>query len=207
MSQTDPRIDMLFEQWEPVFDAFKNKPDTEIEIRFGKMNRGTFDTNIGKDTFEKVLRRLQKYQGWESINETNSTIYYDEAANKRVTMDDSTEEMSCVTKKRLHADHQAFEGIPYDVRIGVSTEIPYERIEDDPDENFTRVRKRHRYSFVRKGLVIDISEVSGDADDKDDDTDTVYQLELEFLSPKDVSSRVQLYNMMNKVADLARIIV
>ena len=198
---------MLFEKWESMFYKHQNDENVEIEIRFGKMNRGTFDTNIGKDTFEKILRRLQRYQGWEEKKDTTMTVYYDEGANKRVTMDDATEEMTCVVKKRVCNDNQSFDNIPYDVRMSVSTEVPYERIEDDPDENFTRVRKKHRYSFIRKNLSIDVSEVSGDADDKDDDTETVYQLELEIIDPKNVKSRAELYNLVNKVADLSKIIV
>ena len=207
MAEFDQRINMLFEKWESIFYKHQNDENVEVEIRFGKTNRGSFDTNIGKDTFEKVLRRLQRYQGWESVKETNSTVYYDESANKRVTMDDASEEMTCVVKKRVCIDNQPFENLPFDVRLSVSTEVPYERIEDDPDENFTRVRKKHRYSFVRKNLTIDVSEVSGDAEDKDDDTDTMYQLELEIIDPKKVENRAQLYNIINKVSDLSKIIV
>ena len=51
---------MLFEKWESMFYKHQNDENVEIEIRFGKMNRGTFDTNIGKDTFEKGGRLTAK---------------------------------------------------------------------------------------------------------------------------------------------------
>ena len=34
-------------------------------MRLGKINRGSFDTNVGQQMFEKVLAGLKKYQGWE----------------------------------------------------------------------------------------------------------------------------------------------
>ena len=198
----------LFNAWENTIETYKDTPNVEIEIRLGKVSRGKFDTNVGQQTFEKVLRRLRKFDEWESANESQSTVYYDTAASKRVVMNDVTDEMeSCVIKKRLHVNDQPLNGFPVDARIGISSEVPYDRNED-ADENFTRVKKRKRYSFVRKGLSIDLSEVSGDADDKDSEEATEYQIELEILDPpKNAAERHQVFNIIYKISDICKIMV
>ena len=198
----------LFTAWESTIDEYKDQPNVEIEIRLGKGNRGTFDTNVGQATFEKVLRRLRKYEGWESTKESQSTVYVDTAAGKRVVMNDVTDEMeSCVVKKRLLVKDQVLDGYLVDARLGISSEVPYDR-EADTEENFTRVKKRKRYSFVRKGLSIDLSEVSGDADDKDSEEATEYQIELEILNPPvNAADRHQVFNIVYKISDICKIMV
>jgi hypothetical protein len=198
----------LFNAWENTIETYKDTPNVEIEIRLGKVSRGKFDTNVGQQTFEKVLRRLRKFDEWESTNESQSTVYYDTAASKRVVMNDVTDEMeSCVIKKRIHVNDQPLNGFPVDARIGISSEVPYDRNED-ADENFTRVKKRKRYSFVRKGLSIDLSEVSGDADDKDSEEATEYQIELEILDPpKNAAERHQVFNIIYKISDICKIMI
>jgi hypothetical protein len=198
----------LFTAWESTIDEYKDQPNVEIEIRLGKVNRDTFDTNVGQATFEKVLRRLRKYEGWESTKESQSTVYMDTAAGKRVVMNDVTDEMeSCVVKKRLLVKDQVLDGYLVDARLGISSEVPYDR-EADTEENFTRVKKRKRYSFVRKGLSIDLSEVSGDADDKDSEEATEYQIELEILNPPvNAADRHQVFNIVYKISDICKIMV
>jgi hypothetical protein len=198
----------LFSAWENTIDTYKNQPNVEIEIRLGKVNRGKFDTNVGKQTFEKVLRRLRKFTEWESTSESRATVYYDTSASKRVVMNDDTDEMeSCVIKKRLDVNDQVLTGFPIDARLGVSTEVPYDR-EQDTDENFTRVKKRKRYSFVRKGLSIDLSEVGGEAEDKDSEETTEYQIELEILNPPvNAAERHQVFNIIYKISDICKIMV
>jgi len=105
----------------------------------------------------------------------------------------------------LMVNDQVLSGFPVDVRLGISSEVPYNR-DDDADENFTRVKKRKRYSFVRKGLSIDLSEVSGDADDKDSEEATEYQIELESLNPPVYAAeRHQVFNIVYKISDICKI--
>jgi hypothetical protein len=201
-------MNALFSAWEDTIDTHRNQPNVEIEIRLGKVNRGKFDTNVGKQTFEKVLRRLRKFTEWEDTKESQSTVYYDTAASKRVVMNDETDEMeSCVIKKRLHVNDQVLDGFPVDARLGISSEVPYDR-DQDTEENFTRVKKRKRYSFVRKGLSIDLSEVGGDADDKDSEETTEYQIELEIIDPPvNAAERHQVFNIIYKISDICKIMV
>jgi hypothetical protein len=48
----------LFQKWESIINANKDKPNTEIEIRFGRKAQKGFDTNVGVETFQKVLKSL-----------------------------------------------------------------------------------------------------------------------------------------------------
>jgi hypothetical protein len=188
----------LFAKWEPIIEAHKTKPNTEIEIRFGRRSGKGFDTNVGGDTFAKVLKALEKYQGWESKKHTNSTVYYFEGS-KRLTVDEETDDQVGHIKKRVSVDDFSIEESPFDVRLGVSTE---ETFEYDGEETSTEQKTKERWSFVRKNLSIDMTVVKGDPDDKDADDDTAYQIEMEIIDPAKVGSKVELFNILHKVFDL-----
>jgi hypothetical protein len=55
----------ITEKIKDVFETHKNEEHIEVEIRLGKHNGSLFDTNVGKETFERVLKGLRKYDGWE----------------------------------------------------------------------------------------------------------------------------------------------
>ena len=191
----------LFEKWEPLIEAHKTRPCTEIEIRFGRRSGSGFDTNVGKDTFEKVLRALGKYKGWENTSHTNSTVYYFEGS-KRLTVNEETDEQIGHIKKRVLVDDFELGDEPFDVRLGISTEEPFEY---DGEETSTEQKTKERWSFVRKNLSIDMSVVKGNPDDPDCDEDTVYQIEMEIVKPSEVASdRDTLYNILYKVFDLLK---
>jgi hypothetical protein len=190
----------LFTKWEKIIETHKTTPNTEIEIRFGRRSGHGFDTNVGAETFDKVLKALEKYQGWESKNHTNSTVYYFEGS-KRLTIDEDTDEQVGQIKKRVTVDDFQVSGAPFDVRLGVSTEEPFEY---DGEETSTEQKTKERWSFVRKNLSIDMSIVKGNPDDKDADDDTTYQIEMEIINPEKVKSKVELFNLIYKVFDLLK---
>ena len=53
----------IYDRIKPTFDSLKNEEHIEVEMRLGKHNGSLFDTNVGKETWERVLRGLNKYQG------------------------------------------------------------------------------------------------------------------------------------------------
>ena len=57
-----------FDQIEPIFNQFKNSANIEIEMRLGKISYGKFDTNVGKKTFQKILKGLENYKSWEKVD-------------------------------------------------------------------------------------------------------------------------------------------
>jgi hypothetical protein len=195
-------MDAFFSHWESLIRKHESVPSVEIEIRFGKMNRGSFDTNVSKETHDKVLRRLKRYDGWESVEVSDtSNFYYD--GGKRATYDNMKDDMTaCVVKKRVLVDDVSLDNELFDIRLGISTEVPCEHRED---EEYTKVRNRKRVSFLRKDLRIDVTTVSGDPEDPDSENEMEYQVELELLRiPK---SRNELYNMVYKVFDVLKITV
>lgn len=190
----------LFKKWEPIIAAHKSKPNTEIEIRFGRQSGKSFDTNVGPETFAKVKRALEKYQNWESTRHSNSTVYYFEGS-KRLTVDEETDEQVGQIKKRVKVDDFAVDDAPFDVRLGVSTEEPFEY---DGDETSTEQKTKERWSFVRKNLSIDLTIVKGTPDDKDAEEDTVHQIEMEIMNPTALEAGVDTYNLIHKVFDLLK---
>ncbi|NBS68031.1 hypothetical protein EBT31_03835 [bacterium] len=195
-------MEMLFPKFMPVVRRHCTKPHVELEFRIGKLNRGRFDTNVGKATFEKALRALNKYKGWESVSSKEETIYYG-LNGRRAVCNAETGDVKRVIKTRVEVTDHELEDQPFDVRLGVSTEVPYEPEEED--EVFEETKTRKRYSFTRKNLVIDVSAIQGNPEDPDCDDDMSYQIELEIIDPTQVGDDNILFNIMHKVFDVLKI--
>jgi mRNA capping enzyme, beta chain len=200
MKTAHPMCKSLEAKWGPIIEAHKAKPNTEIEFRFGRQCGARFDTNVGQATFEQVRKALNKYQEWESTKHTNSTVYYFEGS-KRLTVDEETDEQVGQIKKRVQVDDFPLENAPLDVRLGVSTEEPFEY---DGEETSTEQKTKERWSFVRKNLSIDLSIVKGNPDDKDADDDTVYQIEMEIVDPSALAAGPETFNLLHKIFDLLK---
>ena len=190
----------------PVVDFIKqhlNKNNLEIEFRLGKKNGNYFDTNVGKENFEKILRRLSKYPSWESVTYQNAIVFYGARKGLRVLYDeDKDEQVSCIAKyKMAHIDQNLTES-PYDLRVAVSIENPVAY--DSEKDVFVKERKRKRTSFLRKGLSIDMSIV--ESDEKDSENPYVYQVELEIVEPAKDLSDVKISNHYHKVFDILSLI-
>lgn len=182
----------FFNKCKPTFLKHKNTKHIEFEFRLGKFNGNMFDTNIGKDNFQKILKALQKYQGWEAINESNTTSYY--KGKTRMTIDENSESTVTVNKVKIDTVNEILAGKPLDVRFAVSTEEP-----TTIDDVMDFVRSKHRRSFVRKNLSIDMTVVTGDPNDLDDESEESYEVELEIIDPKLVNTDTKFYNLLYKV--------
>ena len=91
----------MYDEWEVPINLYKSRNHVEIEWRLGRTGK-QFDTNVGKETFEKILRGLQKYKGWEEVREKTFTVFYGpKGSNKRVTYDEVTDEQESIIKKRI----------------------------------------------------------------------------------------------------------
>lgn len=184
----------LFEAWEPLIRRHASSDHVEIEIRFGRKTPNKFDTNVGHEAFFKIIKALDTYQGWESKSEKTYSVYYG-SGNKRITVDESTDESVAVIKTRVAVSDFPLDGSPFDVRLGISTEVPYE----PDDEEMASVKEKTRWSFVRKNLSIDLSKIKGDPEDPDSDEDTTWHVELEIIDPKAIGSRDSLFAIIYKV--------
>jgi len=192
-------IKAIVEQVLPVFDGLKDEDDIEVEMRLGKYNGSFFDTNVGKDVFEKVLDGLRKYPKWEKTESSVSDIFYNDKDSIRITANQETGEQKMIQK--INVLKEDFTGSPTDMRFSVSREIPtWGEYEMD------RKRTKTRHSFVRKNLSIDMTISSGDAVDMDSEEECSYQIEFEIVDPKQVKSRDEFFNIIHKVNDLSKLI-
>jgi len=182
----------------PSFEALKTEENIEVEIRLGKHNGSLFDTNVGKETWERVLKGLKNYDGWESTDYTESDVYYNDNSNVRITSNEDTGEQTMIQK--ISVVKEDFKCDPLDVRVCIAREIP-----TSGEYEMDRKRTKVRHSFVRKNLSIDMTISSGDNVDMDSEEEASYQIELEIVKPGDVDSVYKLFNIINKVADLVKI--
>ena len=182
----------------PSFEAFKTEENIEVEVRLGKHNGSLFDTNVGKETWERVLKGLKNYDGWESTNYIESDVYYNDNSNVRITSNEDTGEQTMIQK--ISVVKEDFKCDPLDVRVCIAREIP-----TSGEYEMDRKRTKMRHSFVRKNLSIDMTISSGDNVDMDSEEEASYQIELEIVKPGDVDSVYKLFNIINKVNDLVKI--
>ena len=182
----------------PSFEAFKTEENIEVEVRLGKHNGSLFDTNVGKDTWERVLKGLKNYDGWESTDYNESDVFYNDKNNVRITSNEDTGEQTMIQK--ISVVKEDFKCDPLDVRVCIAREIP-----TSGEYEMDRKRTKMRHSFVRKNLSIDMTISSGDNVDMDSEEESSYQIELEIVKPGDVDSVYKLFNIINKVADLVKI--
>lgn len=183
----------------PIFEAYKNEEDIEVEIRLGKHNGSLFDTNVGKDTWKRVLDGLKKYDGWESVKMTTADVYYNDANNIRITCDEDSGEQTMIQKISVIKNDSKRD--PLDVRFCVAREIP-----TSGEYEMDRKRTKTRHSFVRKNLSIDMTISSGDNVDMDSEEEAMYQIEMEIIKPTDVDSIYKLQNILQKIDDLCKLI-
>ena len=189
----------LTERVLPIFEAHKGEGDIEIEIRLGKHNGSLFDTNVGKDTWKRVLKGLKKYDGWESVKTTTADVYYNDANNVRITCDEESGEQTMIQK--ISVIKEDFKRDPLDVRFCVAREIP-----TSGEYEMDRKRSKTRHSFVRKNLSIDMTISSGDNVDMDSEEEAMYQIEMEIVKPSDVNSIYKFQNILQKIDDLCKLI-
>ena len=189
----------ITEKVKDLFELHKNEEHIEVEIRLGKHNGSLFDTNVGKETFERVLKGLKKYNGWESAKTTTTDVYYDDTNGIRISSDENTGEQVMVQK--INVVKQDFKFEPLDVRFSISREIP-----TFGQYDMDRKRSKLRHAFVRKNLSIDMTISTGDSADMDSEDASSYQIELEINKPGDVTSHDQLFNILHKINDVSKLI-
>jgi len=191
----------LFKNIETPFKQNQHEKNIEFEMRIGKINTGSFDTNVGESNFNKIINGLKKYKAWEDVVETNTSVYYKD--NTRTSLNEETEESVSIFKNNIVKQNFNIENKSYDVRFAVSKEIPVELNEDDDMDS---VRYKKRISFIRKNLSIDMTVVTGDPTDLDCEDESQYQIELEIIDPTKVKDDIELYNIIYKIFDILKII-
>ena len=196
-------VQYIYDKVKPVIDRHRNDDYAEIEFRLGRFHGNMFDTNVGKEVFTTVMRRLKKYDGWEKIVSTSQEVFYRENDNTRITIDDNTGDETVVQKERIHnEDFKNNANLPFDFRISVSKETPVSDVERTMDKK----KMKERLSFVRKNLSIDLTTCMGDTHDMDSEDPVVYQIEMEIIDPKTIGDDRQMFNILHKIKDLFNIL-
>ena len=187
-------MEQLYEKGSTMFNKYKNVEHVEMEMRLGKIYRGGFDTDVGHTNFSRILTALEKFDTWENIEESDTSMYY--SKNVRTSFNNVTDEhLETVEKTKIDCFDTKFENFPYDVRFCASVEKPIE----SGDTVAEMVRVKRRKSYTRKNLRIDMTVVKGESDDMDDEADERYEVELEIMNVNAIFSDVQMYNTLYKV--------
>ena len=195
MEIAHPLAGPLCEKWGPLIEKYIAIPNLEIEIRFGRRSMNRFDTNVRSRSFYKVMNSLNNYEWWESKKHTSSAMYYYKGS-QRLTIDHETGEHIRIIKKRVIVDDFLLYAAPFDVRLDICTEQPFEY--GDGDDVITRQATRERWSFIRKNLSIDLTIV------KAPNEETVYQIEMEIIDPKLLSGKGESFKLISKIFDLLK---
>ena len=184
----------------PEFEKIRDDDHIEVEIRLGKFNGTFFDTNLGRDTHVKLLKKKKKYGGWEQVVQTHEEVFYRERDNMRITVDENTGDETIIRKERVFKrDFKAIDSAPYDLRVSVAKEVPVtEEIEREMDKK----RNKARLSYVRKNLSIDITTCTGDITDMDAEDICTYQVEFEIVDSKQVQTKDDLFKILHKIRDV-----
>lgn len=193
----------IFDNVKDLIFQSRNIPGLEIEMRLGKMNGTFFDTNVGSQTFDKILEALEQFQHWEEKKSDTVEVFYYNESKKRLTWDEDNGTQECVMKKNILKKDFSDDKHPYDVRVSVCQEIPTEKPED---EDADRMIEKYRRSFIRKNLSIDMTMISGDSQDMDDEDGKKYQVELEIIDPTKIEDEPKLFNIIHKVSDILKIL-
>ena len=197
-------INKVFDKIHDQIENHKNDEHIEIEMRLGKFNGKMFDTNVGKDNFDKVMTGLQKYNQWEQVVLSDQEVFYRERDNTRITVDDNTGDETIIKKERVkNQDFKRLKNSPYYLRISISKELP---IQDLQDREMDKKKTKTRVSFIRKNLSIDMTKCTGDMHDMDAEDPVTYQIELEIVDPSRVQTKDDLLNILHKVKDVISIL-
>ena len=198
-------VESILKKVESAFDANKDDPSIEVEMRLGKFNGSMFDTNVGKDVFEQILRGLEQYDGWEDVKKTSCEVFYRDRDSVRMSVDDETGDQTIVQKRSMFkGDIKKVKNAPFDVRFSICREVPMPQDGDYTDMD--RKRLKERVSFIRKNLSIDMTKSTGDTVDMDAEDPTSYQVEFEIITPSKVETSEQLFNIVHKINDIFKLL-
>jgi hypothetical protein len=195
-------MDNLFQLIRPHFLSNQALPHLEVEFRLGKINGKHFDTNVGEFTFNKIFDSLKNFNGWENVIKSETTSYF--VGNRRMDINEETQEMKSFIKKRITKIDNVIPGQPLDVRFSTAQENPIDDLDCEEEMDFMRCKERT--SFIRKNLSIDMTIVTAEPDDPDDESEHFYEIELEILDPSKVNSDKLLYNIIFKIQSILNIL-
>lgn len=185
---------------------FASLPNVELEFRLGTCvhvagRSPSFCTDVGEGLWRRVLRSLLGYQGWEDVRESQDEVVRWSDGTRVVTCTGAGagtagRQAVCVRKRRVQViDVPVLEGCPLAVRFAVSTEEPSS---PGPTAHPQSVLTRHRTSFLRKNMRVDVTRV------QERSAAPQFQVELEIVDPTAVVDEDALFSLVHKVIDVQK---
>lgn len=187
-------------------EAFsKTEENLEIEFRLGYIEEEEFNTDVGKDYFEKINAQLIDCVAWSSIEEEKTHDYF--YSGKRLTiMDKGKKKDICVKKEKIAVIDFKFSGTGFDLRVSFSREIPCNKFSIEK-ANYKRIKERRSFNY--KGAKTDL-QLSYDLTKVTFEENTVennnYEIELEIkkFDLNKVSSHFIIHDCLLKVYDMVK---
>lgn len=176
-----------------IQNTHKNTKDIEMELRLGKMKGNRFDTSISAGDWNSVKKALDKYEGWEKKEHGKYVVFRAAKGGVRLTEDEQGER-TCIKKTVREKRDLPVEG--WNIRFSAAVEKPHK----EPDE-FDEVVNKERWSYLRKGIRIDMTQLS--PEDKDSEEHD-HQIELEFV--KIAENDEERFNQVYKVFDILKLL-
>ena len=171
-----------------LIEEFKDLDGVEFEFRLGRMNGRKFDSNVGKDYFNKIAGILTTNTSWDTQQMLHTTEYSKKKSNIRQILDEKTDTEMFIEKKRLKDVTYSVEGLPLDFRFSVSQEIILKN--QEPMEECDFVREKKRTSRHHKNWKFETTQVDGGDIDPDEESTTRFEVELEVKDPTVIKSDI-----------------
>jgi mRNA capping enzyme, beta chain len=189
----------LMRAFEEPIKKYRDAEHIEIELRLGRIQSGKFETDVGPHRFGQIVRGLEAYLEWESVEEIQDEVYYWGGGISNSSVRCRYSDAGAFTERKNSILKQDLALGMMDVRLSIAQEIPVEM----PTEDATRCVTRKRKSFLRKNVRIDLTMVHGPPVDKDSENTLTYQVELEILSAK---TDQEIFSALYKVHDVLRLL-
>jgi hypothetical protein len=186
----------LMDEFAHHIKTYRGKKNIEIEFRLGKVNLDTFDTNVGKSNFDKIMNGLRAYTQWESVKVMEDEIFY-WPNGVRCIYDGN--ESTYQKKVKILTKNKVLSSKSLDVRLSIAQENPV----SCQNQDATRSVMRKRTSFLRKNVRIDMTTVTGQSRDKDCEDLVQYQVELEVT---DASSDQLIFSAVHKILNVLELL-
>ena len=169
-----------------MIEEYKDLEGVEFEFRLGRMNGRKFDSDVGKDYFQKIAGILTSNTSWSDQHMLHTTEYSKNKSNVRQILDEKTDTETFIEKKRIKDVTYTVEGMPLDFRFSVSQETSLTNQEPFEECNF--VREKKRTSRHHKNWKYETTQVDGGDVDIDAESSTRYEVELEVKDPTLIKS-------------------
>jgi hypothetical protein len=160
----------------------------ELEFRLGhRLPGGTFTSNVGKDTFTKIVETLESSQAWDMVYDVD-TIDMIHSAAKHVTTTAYKEGGApapappprWMTKTKMATiDYETESALAARASVSIESFAPADP--DPPPTTSRRIKSRRRFQW--KCWAFDLTKVQSTLPGDLDNDDYSYEVEIELLDP------------------------